>query len=76
VSQTEGDPLPEPPRPEVIGGAPDLGMRLFVDVWDYLESNGVSVAREHANGYFQPSTNHVGIGCHIDGDQTTKTVPL
>jgi hypothetical protein len=77
VSQTEGDPLPEPPRPEVIDGASDLGMRLFVDLWDFLESNGVSVTREHtepANGYFQPATNHVGIGYHIDGDQATKTL--
>ncbi len=77
VSSTEGDPLPEPPRPEMIDGASDLGMRLFVDLWDYLESNGVSVSRERtepANGYFQPMTNHVGIGTHIDGDQATKTL--
>jgi antirestriction protein ArdC len=77
VSQTEGDPLPEPPRPEVVEGASDLGMRLYVDLWDFLETNGVSVSREHtepANGYFQPATNHVGIGYHIDGDQVTKTL--
>jgi N-terminal domain of anti-restriction factor ArdC len=77
VSQTEGDPLPEPPRAEVIDGASDLGMRLFADLWDYLETNGISVSREHtepANGYFQPATNHVGIGYHIDSDQATKTL--
>jgi antirestriction protein ArdC len=77
VSQTEGDPLPEPPRPEVVDGASDLGMRLYVDLWDFLETNGVSVSREHtepANGYFQPVTNHVAIGYHIDGDQATKTL--
>ncbi len=77
VSQTEGDPLPEPPRPEVVEGASDLGMRLYVDLWDFLETNGVSVSRENtepANGYFQPATNHVGIGYHIDGDQATKTL--
>lgn len=50
-------------------------MRLFVDLWDFLQSNGVSVSREHtepANGYFQPAANHVGVGYHIDGDQATK----
>ncbi len=77
VSQTEGDPLPEPPRPEVIDGASDMGMRLYGDLLDFLETNGVSVSREHtepANGYFQPATNHVAIGYHIDGDQATKTL--
>jgi hypothetical protein len=77
VSQTERDPLPEPPRPEVIEGASDLGMRLFLDLWGFLEAKGVSVSREHtepANGYFQPATSHIGIGYHIDGDQATKTL--
>jgi N-terminal domain of anti-restriction factor ArdC len=77
VSQTDGDPLPEPPRPEAIDGVSDVGMRLFVDLWDFLELNGVSVSREQtapANGYFQPATNRVAIGYHSDGDQATKTL--
>jgi hypothetical protein len=61
----------------MIKGASDPGMRLFVDLWDYLESHNVSVSREHtapANGYFRPAVNHVGIGSHVDGDQATKTL--
>src|SRR5947209_10220012 len=52
-------------------------MRLYVDLLDYLELQGVSTAREDtapANGYFDPQRRHVGIGFHIDGDQATKTL--
>jgi len=77
VSSTDGDPLPEPPHPEVIGGASDIGMRLYADLLDYLELHGVTATREEtkpSNGYYQPFTRHVGIGHHIDGDQATKTL--
>ncbi len=77
VLQTDGDPLPEPPRPEVVDGASDTGMRLYADLLDYLELHGVTARREDtepANGYYQPFTRHVGIGHHIDGDQATKTL--
>ena len=77
VVQTDGDPLPEPPRPEVVDGASDTGMRLYADLLDYLELHGVTTNREDtepANGYYQPFNRHVGIGRHIDGDQATKTL--
>jgi len=77
ILQTDGDPLPEPPRPEVVDGASDTGMRLYADLLDYLELHGVTTSRadtEPANGYYQPFNRHVGIGRHIDGDQATKTL--
>jgi len=77
VSSTDGDPLPEPPRPEMVDGASDTGMRLYADLLDYLELHGVTTNREDtepANGYYQPFNRHVGIGRHIDGDQATKTL--
>ncbi len=77
VLQTDGDPLPEPPRPEVVDGASDTGMRLYADLLDYLELHGVTTSREDtapANGYYQPFARHVGIGHHINGDQATKTL--
>lgn len=77
VVQTDGDPLPEPPRPEVVDGASDTGMRLYADLLDYLELHGVTTSREDTepvNGYYQPFNRHVGIGRHIDGDQATKTL--
>lgn len=57
VSQTDGDPLPEPSRPEVVDGASDTGMRLYADLLDFLEVHGVTTAREEtvpSNGYYQP----------------------
>jgi len=77
ISQTDGDPLPEPPHPEMVDGASDIGMRLYADLLDYLELHGVTTGREDtepANGYYQPFIRHVGIGHHIDGDQATKTL--
>jgi len=77
ISQTEGESLSEPPHPEVVDGASDTGMRLYSDLLDFLELHGVTAAREDtapSNGYYQPFTRHVGIGHHIDGDQTTKTL--
>jgi hypothetical protein len=77
ISQTEGTPLPEPPAVRMVDGASDAGMYLFTDLLDYLDSQGVTTAREEtrpANGYFDPAFSHIGIGQHIDGDQATKTL--
>ena len=77
VSQTEGPPLPEPPQVVFVAGASDPGMRLYVDLLDYLELQGVSAGREEtapSNGYFDPLRRRVAVGRHIDGDQATKTL--
>jgi hypothetical protein len=77
VAQTDGDPLPDPPAAEHIGGASDRGMLLFVDLMDYLELQNVPVARENtrpANGSFDPRRRRVALDIDLDGDQATKTV--
>jgi N-terminal domain of anti-restriction factor ArdC len=77
VAQTDGDPLPDPPTVEHIGGASDRGMRLFVDLIDYLELQNVPVTRETtkpANGYFDPMRRRVALDVDLDGDQATKTL--
>jgi hypothetical protein len=77
VAQTDGDPLPNPPAVERIGGASDRGMRLFVDLFDYLELQNVPVDRETtkpANGYFDPVRRRVALDIDLDGDQATKTL--
>lgn len=77
ISQTDGQPLPEPPKVELIDGASDVGMRLYVDLVDSLDLQGIPVNREHlsrANGSFDPRTRRITIGDHIDGDQATKTL--
>jgi antirestriction protein ArdC len=77
VAQTDGDPLPDPPVVERIGGASDRGMRLFVDLLDYLEFQNVPVMREDtkpANGYFDPKRRRVALDVDLDGDQVAKTL--
>jgi hypothetical protein len=77
VSQTDGDPLPSPPAVERIDGASDRGMRLFVDLIDYLEIQDVPIAREHtkpANGYFDPKRRRVALDVDLNGDQAAKTL--
>jgi N-terminal domain of anti-restriction factor ArdC len=77
VAQTDGDPLPDPPAVERIDGASDRGMRLFVDLLDYLELHNVPVARENtkpANGYFDPKRRRVALDIDLDGDQAAKTL--
>lgn len=77
VAQTDGDPLPDPPEVERLDGASDDGMRLFVDLIDYLELQNVSVARENtqpANGYFDPLHRRVALDVDLSGDQATKTL--
>jgi hypothetical protein len=77
VAQTDGDPLPDPPAVEHIGGASDRGMRLFVDLLDYLELQNVPVDREitkPANGYFDPKRRRVALDVDLNGDQAAKTL--
>jgi antirestriction protein ArdC len=77
VAATDGPPVPQPPEVALIEGASDPGMRLYADLLDYLDEQGVPVSREHlprGNGYFEPGTRRIGIGTHVDGDQATKTL--
>ncbi len=77
VAQTEGKSLPEPPLTEPVEGASEVGMRLFVDLLDYLDGHGIPVRREplpYANGYFEPLRRIIGVDTGIDGDQATKTL--
>jgi antirestriction protein ArdC len=77
IAATDGPPLPEPPPVEPITGKSDVGMRLFADLLDYLETQSVPVSREvlpSGNGYWEPSSRRIVLGSHIDGDQATKTL--
>jgi hypothetical protein len=77
ISATDGPAVAEPLPVEPIEGASDVGMRLFADLFDYLETQGVPVRREdlpRANGYWDPLARSIGLGTHIDGDQMTKTL--
>ena len=77
VSQTEGEPLPEPPVVREIRESTDIGAALFRHICRYLDSEGIPVAREDtspANGYWEPLSRRIAVGLHLEGDQRTKTL--
>lgn len=77
ITQTEGEPLPEPPRPQTIEGASDVGMRLLVDLLDLTHERGVIFSRENskpANGFYDPVRQHIALDVDVSGDQAAKTL--
>jgi len=77
VSQTEGNPLPEPPVAREIRESSDAGVALFGHLMRFVEGEGVTVEREdltQAHGYYAPGERRIALGCHLVGDQRTKTL--
>ena len=77
IAATDGPPLPELPVAEPVDGASDVGMRLFIDLLDYLGTQGVPVSREalpRANGTWDPLARSIALSTQIDGDMATKTL--
>ena len=75
VSQTDGDPLPEPPAATLLTGQAPPGL------WDTLqavvESHGYTVSRGDcgdANGVTQFDARHVRVRADIDDAQAVKTL--
>lgn len=76
--QTEGDPLPEPPPAQMIDGAPDVGMRLLMDLIDFIELRGVSYGRERlpsAYGSYDPHSRRNTGAQDLNGDQARPMRP-
>ena len=77
VSQTEGNPLPEPPVAREIRESSDAGVALFGHLMRFVEGAGVTVERaalEHGHGYYAPSKRRIVLGSHLVGDQRAKTL--
>jgi hypothetical protein len=57
VSDTDGDPIPEPPAIHAIETATDRGAALYDQLTAYLEGEGIPVATREtapANGWWEP----------------------
>jgi len=77
ISQTEGDPLPEPPLVRQIREASETGTTLLSHLGLYLEAEGIAVSHEQtqpANGYWEPAGRRIVLGLHLEGDQRAKTL--
>lgn len=77
ITQTEGEPLPEPPKPQTIEGASEVGMCLLVDLLELTHERGVIFSRQDtkpANGFYDPIRQHIALDVNVWGDQATKTL--
>ena len=78
VSQTDGDPLPEPPVAEAIRAATDQGAELYRHLEQWLTSEGVIVEIAEcgdAHGFYQPGARRIVLSPGILGsDHQAKTL--
>lgn len=76
VSQTEGDPLPVPPMPELLRGQAPVG--LWSSLVTMVEAQGFSVDREElpggVNGVTWIGKQRVSVRPDIDDAQAVKTL--
>nr|MBA2453182.1 ImmA/IrrE family metallo-endopeptidase [Chloroflexia bacterium] len=77
VSQTDGEPLPEPPQVRELREATDTGRALYQALERYVTTQGISVVRAElarGNGYYAPMRRQIAIHNRLSGDQATKTL--
>lgn len=77
VSQTEGEPLPEPPAVQELDGESETGARIDQRMSRFLIEEGVRLSSEdtgRANGYYRPAQRLIAISDRLSGNQRTKTL--
>ena len=77
ITQTDGEPLPEPPAAQAIREATDTGAALYGALERYVTAQGITLVREELSrgyGYYAPARQRIGIDRRLDDDQATKTL--
>jgi antirestriction protein ArdC len=77
VSQTDGEPLPEPPVVREVRESSEPGRILFNHLNSFLESKDIALIRGNtrpALGYWEPTLQRIVLDMGLDGDQATKTL--
>ncbi len=77
LGQTDGAPLPEPPRPAALAGATDAGAWLWDRLAAFLDGEGVPVLRGDtgtANGQYWPGAPRIVVAARLAGDQAARTL--
>jgi len=78
VSQTEGDPLPDPPSVEVLTGESDTGKALGLSIVQYLQREGIPVAWAGdlggPRGRYSPRTRSVEVLDYLSADATAQVL--
>lgn len=80
ISQTEGKPLPESPRPQELYTSSEIGRGIYRHMHQFLEGNGIEVVREPirektgALGYFDPAAKRVCVDRFLFEDQAASVI--
>lgn len=77
ISQTDGEPLPEPPRPAELEGEHARSFWLCDQLRDELEERGVLLTLDELHGpkgIYQPLLRRVRVQAGMSADQTAKTL--
>ncbi len=77
ISQTEGEPLPAPPRPHELEGESTSAFWLAGQLRDYLEDKGVLLQLTELDGpkgTYHPTLKRVQLQVGMSADQTAKTL--
>ena len=77
LSQTEGEPLPEPPRPQELEGESAASFWLCDQLRDYLEERSVLLQLTELDGprgTYHPALKRIQLQVGMSPDQTAKTL--
>jgi antirestriction protein ArdC len=78
ISQTDGDPLPEPPSVAELTGETETGWALSRLLTAFLESQGITARYVYdlgpARGTWNPTTRIVTVAAGMSAEQTAKTL--
>lgn len=76
LSQTDGEPLPEPPGAKQLEGESRQGERLYSAMAGLMAIEGVTIKRlpGKANGYYKPASKEIAVNFRLQGDQAAKTL--
>ncbi len=77
ISQTEGEPLPEPPRPVELEGESAASFWLADQLRDYLEERGVLLQLTELDGpkgTYHPGLKRIQLQVGMSPDQMAKTL--
>ena len=77
ISQTEGEPLPEPPMPRDLEGESPASFWLAEQLRDYLEDQGVLLQLgelDGPKGSYNPLLRRIQLQVGMSADQTAKTL--
>ena len=79
IAQTNGKPIPEPPRPAMLDGESDRSSQLFQLLAAYSVDQGATIGRQpqerlgRVHGSYDPRTKEIAVSILLKHDHAAKT---